>query len=324
MDKKPSLKKMNRGLIRSYERNDRKTRRSRRSRKSSGSRRDNTLDLNIISLCSSILKIVNDIQMAPHLEILDKELIKYNLAFTNLIFLKLSSIDQFKDLIKSMKINKVIHYDHYRQNSTPILIRLMLNIYLQEITLLLDVIKQYNIIDIPYDEPGLTNWKKDIDDTYHRICSEFSQQLPCMEGYIATLHTLLNTMRTPPRPQENIRQNVLLTLDDFTNDGDFFMLTENVFDKWQIIQLSIVAFKNVLCGTRNSCTENFEEVRQSFNIHNYDLFLEYLDFYNHFAYLDITPEIVGMVSIDIEPNSEPINKICCKKDFVTNLGGKRK
>lgn len=269
-------------------------------------------------LCKSILEKIDKIKKTKYNKTIDAELNKFSNVFSHIMTTSLT-VKEFKDYIRE-NTTKAIHYDHYKEN--PILV--ILHIYLSELNLLYDYITYYNSINIKYTKKYKILWKKIIDEKYDLICNNFIGQLPCIEGYINDLEKELNFMKEEPLEPVDMEVKLILSKDDFNNDGGFSKRVKNNMQDWEIIGLTISTFRISICGTYYNCNADDDTIRNSYNLSNYKTYLEYLDFYDKFP--NINEELVMLIiedagGIDSSYDVVQKGKMCCLKDLV---GGRKK
>jgi hypothetical protein len=268
------------------------------------------------SLCDSILEKIDKIVGIPHLSILDAELKRYSEVFTKVRTKQYASYDDFK---ADINLTKVIHYVNYSKFTLPILT--VLSIYLSQLNLLYDYITYYNLINIEYTEEFKKQWFELITEKYTLLSKQFGEALPCMEGYIGELERELVFIQIEPTKPKDMNAKVLLSLDDFTNDGGFDSRRINLLIDWEIIGLTMKTFRVALCGVTSSCDTDFNTIRMAYNLTNYKTYLKYVKFYE--KYPALTEEKVLEIIEDaggIE-NDSISGKICCKRNILT--GGKK-
>ena len=274
-----------------------------------------------IQICDSILEKIHKILEIPHNRVLDEELTKFLVVFQKIKNTTYDSFVEFKEFIRQ-NTSKVFHFDHYTNLPTPILI--ILHIFLSELNLLYDYINYYNSININYTEPYKQVWKKIIDGKYTSLCNNFGNNLPCMEGFIDDLLKELESIKTEPTKPEDIEIKLILSKEDFKNDGGFKKRVSESMQDWQIVGLTLSTFRVALCGTYNNCEIDNKLIRQSFNMINYDTYLDYIDFYikNPRITKSFVSDIIESAGgIDNRDDSIPKGKFCCIPELID--GGKQ-
>ena len=107
-----------------------------------------------------------------------------------------------------------------------------------------------------------------------------------------------------------------MSIDDFKNDGDFNNYFNESSKDFEIIGLSIKSFRLSLCDRLNDCNKDDIELRNIYNLNNYLIFLDYIDFYKKSK---LTKEYIIKFIDDylggIDVDSIPPNRFCCKKDL---------
>ena len=271
-----------------------------------------------IELCNLILEKIKKIKKIPHPKNLDEELVKFLSVFKKIKQTKYELFDDFKNFILK-NTTKKFHFDQYKDLPKPIIY--ILYIFLSELNLLFDLIHQYNSININYTEEYKILWKELLDENFTILCRQFGDQLPCMEGYTSDLENGLNFMRNEPSKPADIEIKLILSKEDFKDDGGFNARVTGLLD-WQIIGLTMKTFRMTLCGLYNNCEIDHELIRQAYNLPNYKTYLDYIDFYK--KYPTITEEFVLSTIEDGIDNSEdsiPKGKFCCKQELM--YGGKK-
>ena len=276
-----------------------------------------------IHYCTLILEKINLITQIQHLPILDNELTRYLDVFQQIQKTPYKSFDEFKTKISKHTI-KHLHWAHYNDIESPNL--MVLRIFLSELNILYDIINCYNSINnIDSNEGYKILWKKMVDEKYDIICRQFGEGLPCMEGFIDDLLNALQFIKTEPTAPVDIENKIILSKADFANDGGFIGRVIPSLKDWEIIALTLSTFRVALCGTNNSCETDYELVRQSYNLFNYNTYLDYIKLYESYPYITeaivlSTIEEIGGIQNGVD--YIPLGRVCCKTDFIT--GGKTK
>jgi len=268
------------------------------------------------SLCAAILEKIDKIVGIPHLSILDAELKNYSEVFRKITTTEYASYDDFKE---DITLIKVIHYANYSTFTSPILT--VLSIYLSQLNLLYDYISYYNSINKEYNEEFKKQWFELITEKYELLSKQFGEALPCIEGYIGELERELAFIQIEPTKPKNTDAKLLMSIDDFTNDGGYSTLNQKFLLDWEIVGLTMKTFRAALCGLSSSCDVDFNTVRMAYNLTNYKTYLTYIGFYEK------NPKISEKKVLDIIEDAGGIEndsisgKICCKRNILT--GGKK-
>lgn len=295
------------------------------------------------------LQVVDALLRTPYGDRIQATLLKYQRFFGNLVSYftpfanesKAMLYERLKTYVLENHIQKVIHYDHY--NSTPAPVISVLNaIILESLKLLALILREFQTASVRYVGGAKKEWIDSFEPRINAAVNDLEGNLPCAEGYISTMQRLFQELEAGP-PEENTRSIVVarhMAPGDFTSDGEFRRaIPRPTLKDFQLVGISIVAFQKSLCAKIDNCKEGpagrEPEVQAAFNAHNYQMFLNAIEFYDNptygtgmfktFADVVATIEMYGLILPD--PN-EWVPPHCCQKTFREHLqgyeGGKRK
>ena len=137
-------------------------------------------------LCDEILLKINNIKgidcCKKIYNFLDKYIESINIIKSDYCDYSDTDIFDFIRVTLSKNILKAIHTSVYR--SLPDNYLQLLSIILNLINLLYEYINIYNSKNITYTEQYKIDWFILIKTNYDKICNDFCNELPCMEGLI--------------------------------------------------------------------------------------------------------------------------------------------
>ena len=199
--------------------------------------------------------------------------------------------ESMKDFYRETEIEKVIHFSNYNDYRKPSIFVLE-NIILESLRLLANIIQLHETGKRTFAEGFQRRWIDSYNDRIMGLVLNFSQNLPCAEGYVSSLQSIkMELERGPPEEAEPVViASVRMRPSDFTSNGDFRSILNTRFGlkDFQLIGLSMSAFKKALCGDIDNCAKGTagEEpaVLAAFNLENYKIFLETIEFYGNERY----------------------------------------
>jgi hypothetical protein len=201
-----------------------------------------------------------------------------------------SVYESLKEFYSEVGIQKAIHFSHYNNFKNPSIF-VMENIILESLRLLANIIELHEAGRRTFPGGFQRRWIDSYNDRIEALVRHLSQNLPCAEGYISSLQaTKLELEAGPPEEAEPVViAAVKMKPTNFTSDGDFSLaVTAPIFKDFQLIGLSMHAFKKALCGAIDNCAKGAAgeqpAVLAAFNLDNYKLFLEAIEFYGNDRY----------------------------------------
>jgi hypothetical protein len=270
--------------------------------------------------------IENEVQKYFNLFNDDLELLKYPETEHEINY------SNFIEIINRENI-KSIHFIYYEKYKNPIEFVLK-NIILEGLTLLCNIIKYFkNHSDILKDDINI----------YNMSLNEFARKVPCYEeylrklqGYTMIIEKKLNNLQKSSA-KNNISENMEIT--DFKYDGGFEKAYNSLLNLDQTILLTILSFNITICNSTNVCgskNDNSDIIISAYNENNYQIFLQYINFFDNDAYKtkgidwSFIKNYFIRNNIDLpSPNSLDIENLCCienlerRQEFV-GIGGTKK
>jgi hypothetical protein len=199
--------------------------------------------------------------------------------------------ESMKDFYRETEIEKAIHFSNYNDYRKPSIFVLE-NIILESLRLLANIIQLHETGKRTFAEGFQRRWIESYNDRIMGLVLNFSQNLPCAEGYVSSLQSIkMELERGPPEEAEPaVIASVRMNRNDFTSNGDFRRAVNSRagLKDFQLIGLSIHAFRKALCGDIDNCKKGAagEEpgVLAAFNLDNYKIFLDVIEFYGNERY----------------------------------------
>ena len=267
-------------------------------------------------LCDKILLKISEIKTIPCCEKIYSSLDNYT---KSIIIIKSDYCDDSNifDFIKETFIkNKMrhIHYGDYRNLPNNYLN--LLSIILNLLNLIYKYINLFNSKNIHYDEQYKIEWFELIKRKYDQFCNDFYNKLPCIEGLTESIESNIKFLEIEPIKLEKNNTSIIMKRTDFNNDGDFIRHYKESLKDYEAIGLSIKSFRLSLCDQTNDCNKDDDSLRNAYNIDNYSVFLDYINFETitritkDYAIEFINDNIGGIDIVSIEKN-----KFCCKKEL---------
>jgi hypothetical protein len=225
-------------------------------------------------------------------------------------------------------VGKVFHFHEYEEqaNKNYFIAYVARNV----LTTLKDYIVEYNTQKATLTEDALEAFLATNKQNYEKICKEiFIGHVPCLEATSENIQTYLNVLRTP-RISTNIVASPNMTIADFLNDGGYGDSNPDILLDHEYVSHLVTSFRLALCGSKNSCSEDYPDVKIGFNDHNFSVFLDYLNQrYNIYEKMS-KDKILEWINMAYEVNEEDNNRIspysldgvfCCQQNIRS--GGKR-
>ncbi len=254
-----------------------------------------------LQLRRDALELIDGLRLTRYRDALAAELEKYERFFQTLVphiqeQLGANTADEhrvyesLKDLYGRIGIEKAIHFSHYNDFRKPSIFVLE-NIIVESLRLLASIIELHEAGRRTYPEGFQRRWIESYNDRIEALVRNFLLNVPCAEGYVSSLQaTKLELEAGPPEEVEPVViASVKMRPTNFTSDGDFSKaVTAPIFKDFELIALSLHAFKKALCGAIDNCEEGpageQPAVLAAFNLDNYKLFLEKIEFYGNDLY----------------------------------------
>lgn len=293
------------------------------------------------------LESIDELRRTRFRDVLAPELAKYERFFQELVpFLEEQlgkntttrveerMYEHMKDLYRRLEIEKAIHFPNYNNYKRPTLF-VIENIILESIRLLATCIELHEAGRERYRDGFQRRWIDSYNERIEGVVNTFSQNLPCSEGYVSSLQNIkLELEKGPPEEVEPpVIASVKMKPTNFTSDGDFKAVAESrvgLMD-FQLIALSMHAFKKSLCGTIDNCEPGAAgeqpAILAAFNLDNYKLFLENIEFYGNDKYgtqgipdFETLEELFDGYSLSFpSPDGWGNPPHCCQRHLISEL-----
>ena len=132
---------------------------------------------------------------------------------------------------------------------------------------------------------------KEHTDYYSTLCKQLPETVPCFEATENTLQTKLDRIIVGPiEPQKTeVIAQTKMEKKDFTSDGGFGMYVTRmkITDPIKLFNLADNCFKLFLCGTLDNCGDIYDNVVSAYNIDNFKLFLDHVNFFEHKMFISL-------------------------------------
>lgn len=245
-----------------------------------------------------------------------------------------------KQYYHKLGFKKVIHFIDHIQTKEPYIfvLNFIITGSLRNLFTFLDL---YTLSKIKYKEGFQKEWI-DSYDTYVNIAlRDLVLNTPCREAYNRTLENyILELQSGPPEKQaEQSNVQILMKPEQFKSDGGFRLAVKPIYKDYQLIGLSIAAFKAALCTGIDNCKEGKEgqqvEIQQAYNVHNYEIFLSVIEFYNNTSYgttmfpnFQSVVDLIENYGLSLPEPKEWLPPQCCQATLKQELreyeGGRRR
>lgn len=245
-----------------------------------------------------------------------------------------------KQYYAKVGFEKVIHFADHTQTKEPYLFVLnyLITGSLRNLYTFLDL---YTLSKIKYKEGFQKEWIDSYDTYVNYALRDLVLNTPCREAYNRTLETLILELQTGP-PEKKVEQSIVqvyMTPEQFKSDGGFRLAVKPIYKDYQLIGLSLAAFKAALCVGLDNCKEgdegNQSEIQRAFNLHNFKIFLDVIEFYNNDSYgTSMFPDFQSVVdfadamTLSLPEPNDWSSPQCCQETLKLGLreyeGGKRR
>jgi hypothetical protein len=312
----------------------------------------------LLQIRQEALEAIDQLKRSPYRAALDDELQKYQAFFEGIVSYfqeqwaqknrlngesdKEKLYNRLKHFLRANGIVKLIHFGDHAAYENPTLYVLQ-NVLAGSLRFLAAVLHTYSERKREFTDGPQRAWIDSYDERIHFALRDFSRDLPCMEAYNTSLQTLLDELQKGPPTEKEMLPSIVKTKmakTNFQSDGGFSrIVTMPIFKDYQLIGLTLAAFKKSLCGAINNCeddeTGNQLAIQAAFNEDNYKLFLEVIEFYNNprygteniKTYADLFA-LYDKYKLGLPSPEEWSSPHCCQKDLERalrgNEGGRRK
>lgn len=301
-------------------------------------------------------QLIQKLRQNPYTGPIMDELARYEAFYTGLIpffdaeYKRKNQINGATDLEKlytilksyysKLEFKKAIHFADHRQTKEPYLfvLNFVITGSLRNLAAFLDLYTSYKT---DFTEGYKKIWIDSYDDTLKYVLRDLTTNTPCREAYNRTLENTILELQSGPPEKEEEKSNIqiLMKPEQFKSDGGFRLAVKPIYKDYQLIGLSLAAFKAALCTGIDNCKEGDEgkevEIQQAYNVNNYKIFLSVIEFYNNDSYgTKMFPNFESVVSfidtmgLSLPEPKEWLPPQCCQATLKHELreyegGGRR-